>query len=289
MTRDLIDVRSLPLFPLLELAFDGLALVVPSPWRLAYVNPALAEWMGASAAERIGRPVEEWLRGGCNLPLADLLDAALSRQQQEETLSAELLARHQVQIPVEIRVVRLVLNEDAVLGILIRKVADSQHDGALASADRRDPLTSLPDRAFLLARLESLIRRARTGDRPFAVLFVDLDNFKQINDAHGHLIGDSVVQEVARRLSACVRDGDCVVRYGGDEFVVIVDQVDGLEEVQPVINRVHAAMLEPISLPNGEAKLTASIGSAISSPTLRTPEELLMTADRDMYASKQSR
>jgi diguanylate cyclase (GGDEF)-like protein len=86
-----------------------------------------------------------------------------------------------------------------------------------------------------------------------------------------------------------VRDGDCVVRYGGDEFVVIVDQVDGLEEVQPVINRVHAALLEPISLPNGEANLTASIGSAISSPTLRTPEELLMTADRDMYASKQSR
>ena len=289
MTRELADVRQLPLLPLLERAFDGLAILVSQPWRLAYVNSTLAEWLGSAPEELIGRRVAHLFRGSCESSVVEMLDNALSTQQGERTLSADLLSRPQEGVPVEIRLVPLVLYGESTLGLVVRKVADSQQPGAMPHAERRDPLTTLPDRAFLLSRLESLIRRRRAGDRPFAVLFVDLDNFKQINDAHGHLVGDSVVQEVARRLSACVRDGDCVVRYGGDEFVVIVDHVDGLEEVQPVVNRLHAALLKPISLPNGEATLTASIGASISSPEISTPEELLMAADRDMYASKQSR
>jgi diguanylate cyclase (GGDEF)-like protein len=117
---------------------------------------------------------------------------------------------------------------------------------------------------------------------------VDLDNFKQVNDAHGHLVGDGVIREVARRMTDCVRDQDCVVRFGGDEFVVILERVHGLEEVQRVIGRLRCALRQPIALPNGEVQLSASVGSAISTPECRTPEELLTAADRDMYASKRA-
>jgi diguanylate cyclase (GGDEF)-like protein len=152
---------------------------------------------------------------------------------------------------------------------------------------RRDPLTGLHDRAFLLARLQALLQGERPADHHFAVLFVDLDNFKQINDFYGHLVGDGVLVEVARHLSHCVREEDYVVRFGGDEFVVLIEGIADKRDIQPVIDRIHDALEEPIALPAGEFRLSVSIGAAEASPEFQSPEALLAAADRAMYASKQ--
>ena len=117
----------------------------------------------------------------------------------------------------------------------------------MAAEKRRDPLTGLHDRAFLLARLQALLQGERLADHHFAVLFVDLDNFKQINDAYGHLVGDGVLVEIARRLNQCVREGDYVTRYGGDEFVVLIERIADRRDIQPVVDRIHAALEEPIA------------------------------------------
>jgi diguanylate cyclase (GGDEF)-like protein len=288
MACDLKELRNLPLVPLLDCAFDGAALAVPAPWRFVYANQALAELTGASQGELVGRHVDEVIRNASDRLLADSLDAVWSGRQQEEIVSADLICHDQTRCAIRLRVVRLVLNGESILGMHIRRAADAHCEEAAVLAERRDPLTELPDRAFLLARLDSLLRSEPAGKHRFAVLFVDLDNFKQVNDAHGHLVGDGVIREVARRMTDCVRDQDCVVRFGGDEFVVILERVHGLEEVQRVIGRLRCALRQPIALPNGEVQLSASVGSAISTPECRTPEELLTAADRDMYASKRA-
>jgi diguanylate cyclase (GGDEF)-like protein len=177
--------------------------------------------------------------------------------------------------------------DEVLLGIIVRETDGEVSLSATASTERRDPLTGLQDRAFLLARLEQLLHSAQSADHHFAVLFVDLDNFKQINDAYGHLVGDDVLVEIARRLRRCVRDEDYVVRFGGDEFVVLIERIGEWRDVQPVVERIHDALEEPITLPVGDFRLSVSIGTAEASPEFQSPAEMLAAADRAMYASKQ--
>jgi diguanylate cyclase (GGDEF)-like protein len=121
------------------------------------------------------------------------------------------------------------------------------------------------------------------------VLFIDVDEFKQVNDRYGHLIGDRVLREVAQRLSGCVREDDLFVRFGGDEFVAVISNVGGWEEYEPVIARMHAALKTPISAPEGELRVSVSIGAAEYSAEHRIPEDLLAAADRAMYLVKRRR
>ena len=159
---------------------------------------------------------------------------------------------------------------------------------ASAAAGRCDPLTGLADRAVLLERISTLLGGERAADRRFAVLFIDLDNFKQLNDAHGHLVGDRALEEVARRLADCVRAGDTIARFGGDEFVALIERISGWQDIEPVVDRIHAALAEPIALPDGEVTLSASIGVAEANRSHVSAADLLHEADRAMYASKRS-
>jgi diguanylate cyclase (GGDEF)-like protein len=173
------------------------------------------------------------------------------------------------------------------IGMVLRPVA-SIATGAALPETRVDPLTMLPDRTFLLARLRALLAGDRAADREFAVLFIDLNEFKQVNDRRGHLNGDRVLREVAQRLQRSVRACDHVTRYGGDEFVVLLERVTGKSEVEPVLARIRAALAEPFTLCDECLSLSLSIGVAQSAPSLRSPEEVLEAADRAMYAAKRS-
>jgi diguanylate cyclase (GGDEF)-like protein len=160
----------------------------------------------------------------------------------------------------------------------------------LDDLDRRrvDPLTGLADRAFFIDRLSKLLQGTRATDQRCAVLFVDVDGFKQINDQHGHLVGDRVLREVARRLAGCVRAEDHAARFGGDEFVVLLETVRGAEEIEPVVARIREAFASPIALLSGEVQLAVSVGAAEAGPWHRSAEELIDAADRAMYAAKQA-
>jgi len=146
-----------------------------------------------------------------------------------------------------------------------------------------DPLTGLANRTLLRDRLEhALARSQREEDNATGVLFVDLDNFKQVNDAFGHAAGDAVLVELGRRLRTAVRPADTVARLGGDEFVVVCEEVDA-ETVLHLGDRLLAAVREPVQVGEVKHKLTASIGVALG----RTdPDALLGDADAAVYQAK---
>ena len=150
-----------------------------------------------------------------------------------------------------------------------------------------DPLTGLPNRALLVERLEHALARLARDEGRVAVLFLDLDGFKVINDSLGHETGDRLLVEAARRLEGCVRPGDTAARLGGDEFVVLLENVADEGEAIRVAERVAEALRPSFVLDGREVYVTASIGIALSRAPGERPRDLLRNADAAMYRAKE--
>jgi len=151
-----------------------------------------------------------------------------------------------------------------------------------------DALTGLPNRPHLLDRLSAAIERARHGDgQAFAVLFLDLDRFKLVNDSIGHAAGDELLIEVARRITMTVRGSDVVSRLGGDEFAILMEYADGEENIRELAQRLLAVLSRPMWVAGRELYPSASLGIAVWHPRYRNGEELLRDADAAMYRAKE--
>ncbi|WP_295458227.1 diguanylate cyclase [uncultured Thiodictyon sp.] len=151
-----------------------------------------------------------------------------------------------------------------------------------------DALTGLPNRVLLFDRLSEALRDAHHRDTRVAVLFIDLDRFKPINDTHGHAAGDTVLQTVARRIKRSVRDTDSVARLGGDEFVVVLRDVQAPEHADQVARKIVANLDRPLWLNGLSLSVGASIGIAIGPAAGETAADLLHRADLAMYAVKRT-
>lgn len=156
-----------------------------------------------------------------------------------------------------------------------------------------DPLTDLPNRRLLLDRLNQTLARCRRHNRIGALLFLDLDNFKTINDTLGHPIGDALLQQVARRLTECHRREDTAARLGGDEFVLLLAEEDSAiedytEHVDTAANKVLAALSQPYEVQGHRLYATTSIGVALFPQEDETADDVLMQADTAMYRAKEA-
>ena len=150
-----------------------------------------------------------------------------------------------------------------------------------------DPLTGLANRALFWERLRQTVRMAgRAPDRLFAVLMLDVDRFKIINDTLGHLAGDEVLVGVARRLQACVRPGDTVTRFGGDEFAILLDEIADVSDAERVARRVAATLAEPFQVEGEAVMATVSVGIALGTPGVRSADDLVRGADTALYRAK---
>jgi diguanylate cyclase (GGDEF)-like protein len=181
----------------------------------------------------------------------------------------------------------LVLGGMVITGVVVLRQSLSQRDSAEAAAT--DTLTGLANRARLsLVLARGLERAARSGHRS-AVLLIDLNGFKQINDTLGHQVGDGLLTAVAEAMRRCVRGNDLIGRLGGDEFAVVLPVVGGDEDVVAVAQRITDALAEPMIVGDQPLQASASIGAAISEPGELTPDALLHRADVAMYGAKRGR
>ena len=152
-----------------------------------------------------------------------------------------------------------------------------------------DGLTSLANRALLLEHLTRAIARSRRRAQPgFAVMLLDLDRFKHVNDTMGHLAGDALLVEVARRLQGCLREADMAARLGGDEFAILVDGVTDRSDVTRLADRIQRALSAPYHIEGKEVLTSASIGIALMENRYQRPDELLRDADVAMYRAKET-
>lgn len=149
-----------------------------------------------------------------------------------------------------------------------------------------DTLTGLPNRELLIQRLDHAILRARRSKNVMAVLFVDLDRFKAINDGYGHHVGDELLSAVADRLTNLLRPGDTLARLSGDEFVILCEDIEDASQVEPIATRIGAAFAEAFLLTNAELHVSASVGIAFAGFADDMPEEVLENADAAMYKAK---
>ena len=164
-----------------------------------------------------------------------------------------------------------------------------QSEAKLNYFARHDPLTDLPNRAEFMNHLRQAIERAGGNSKTkFAVLFLDLDRFKVINDSLGHLVGDKLLVQIGERLQKHIRPGDVVARLGGDEFTILLNRTGGISDVIHVAERVQRNLAKPFDIDGFEVFTSASIGVIISDDIVRQPEDFLRDADAAMYRAKEA-
>ena len=274
---------------LIENATD-ITIILDAEGIFRYVSPSVKRILGYLPQKTIGRSVFDTVHPDDCALITDTLKKAIQNPRTSQS-AVEYRVRHRNGSWCFLEAVATnLLHDPAVNGIVInchnitkRKLAEAQllHDAF------HDGLTGLPNRALFIDRLEHAMRLAqRRKDYLFAVLFLDLDRFKVVNDSLGHAIGDQLLIASAGRMETCLRIGDTVARFGGDEFAILLEDIDGIDEATNIANRLQQKITSPIVLDGHEVFITASIGIAMSSVEYLEPINLLRDADTAMYRAK---
>lgn len=230
------------------------------------------------------READETVRASSTKSIATHRDNVLARVLSEVTHLERALETSQRELGVAQRQVETLVKRDSQFKRrflrLAQKEAQSRHVAT------HDGLTGLPTRSLLLDRFNQAVAQGARQGRRVALLFLDLDGFKRVNDGLGHGVGDLLLQQVAGRLSACIRAGDTACRYGGDEFVIMLPEVDGLETAAMVAEKIRRQLSIPYSVDGGTVTVTASIGTAVYPVDGQDYGELIEQSDIRMYRAK---
>ncbi|MBI5658168.1 MAG: diguanylate cyclase [Nitrosomonadales bacterium] len=193
------------------------------------------------------------------------------------------------QFPMELSVSEMLLREERYFVGVFRDITERKlAEQKIEHLAHHDYLTGLPNRALFMDRLEQSLSLAKRGNHKTALLFLDLDSFKCINDTLGHQTGDLLLQEVAARLKKVVRDSDTVARAGGDEFILVLNDVGSHENASLAAKNVIAALSEPFALAGQSCHTGGSIGISLFPDDARDSTTLLIQADEAMYAAKRN-
>ena len=277
---------------LIDQTNDGIVIVDADGYRIQYCNPAFLNKIGYTSAEAAGLALTD-IFGDGDAPPESVL-TRLTNADGQPAISFQLKCKNDAQIDVEVRCNRL--ETDGREGfayvthdVSVRRKAEQQLIDNQQRLDRmahHDQLTGLPNRHYLATFLPDAINEARAADQMLGVVFLDLDRFKHINDTRGHEIGDKLLQEVACRLKACVRESDVIIRMGGDEFVVVFRNVKSYDEVTLGAKRINDCLNKPIIIDQYPLQTTGSVGVSLFPRDGADMGELLKHSDTAMYQAK---
>jgi diguanylate cyclase (GGDEF)-like protein/PAS domain S-box-containing protein len=265
-----------------------------SAGKVTYLNRVAEKMTGWSRDEASGRMLPEVFRiidGGTREPAPDLMELAV-RQNKTVGLAynSVLVRRDGFESAVEDSIAPIHDQDGQVTGavMVFRDVSEARlMECKLSHLAQHDFLTDLPNRMLLKDRLDHAVALARRHNTKVAVLFLDLDRFKHINDSLGHAIGDRLLQEVGKRLLASVRGSDSVSRQGGDEFVVVLSQLEHAQNAARHAEKIHAALSAPHAIARHDLHVNVSIGISIFPDDGHDAETLIKCADTAMYHAKE--
>jgi diguanylate cyclase (GGDEF)-like protein/PAS domain S-box-containing protein len=270
-----------------EVSNDGI-LVTNAENRIISVNRAFTAITGYTADEVMGKtpailksgehPAAFYAEMWKTLAAKDRWEGEVRNRHKDGSLSTEWMS---------ISLLRdasgAIINHVAIFSDITEHKATASRMQQLAQYDF---LTGLPNRALFADRMQHIFASAERYQRQFALLFIDLDNFKPINDTHGHRVGDAVLCTIARRLTEHIRSSDTVARLGGDEFVVLAPEIENIAEAGVLAEKVVRLLAAPLAINGMEFGVTVSIGIATYPADGESTEELIAAADRAMYAAK---
>ncbi|GGL01678.1 putative bifunctional diguanylate cyclase/phosphodiesterase [Deinococcus radiotolerans] len=282
---------------LFEQLADGVVLIDPNdphvPWRIVDCNDAFGRMNGYARSELIGQSID--LLHPYPMMAEDGPDLLVwLREERHVRGEGSHLHRDGTVFPIEsASSVVTVGGRELILGqdrdVRERRRTEEQLRtlaAQLAHESQHDALTGLPNRALLLDRLQVELRRLERDERALAVIALNLDGFRRVNDALGHAVGDEVLREVARRLRDAVRPADTVARLGGDEFLVLLPDVGGRAEALSVARRLQATLSRPVHVDGQPVNVRCSVGVAVSPPDSSLPANLLRQADLAMTQAR---
>jgi diguanylate cyclase (GGDEF)-like protein/PAS domain S-box-containing protein len=276
----------------LRLVADSLPLMVTyldSDLRFLYANRSYLESFGATPEEVAGRKLSEIAGAEAEALVRNRLDELRAGQpvtfERDRIDGAGNVSHYEVRIVPQRDVEENLVGLFTVIQDVTERAVTARLFEQLALSD---PLTNLPNKRLLLDRIERAIAQLSRRDGFSAVLFVDLDGFKAVNDTMGHTEGDRLLQMVATRLRACARASDTVARFGGDEFVVLLEGCRTPGDAGSIARKMAVALSQPYGLAKGNADISCSIGVAMHPRDGKDPEALLQRADAAMYRAKQA-
>jgi len=273
----------------IEAAADAVMITDPDG-AVQYLNPAFARLTGYTQSDLLGvvpRPLRRDQRGG------ELSEEVWKRLRAGEVWSGELYSRHRNgTFYTSVASISPVRDESGRIIHLVgisRDISDRKAlEAELTRLAHYDGLTGLPNRTLFFDRLHERIRQARRSGEGLALLFLDLDGFKPVNDELGHESGDEALREIAERFSRVVRESDTVTRMAGDEFAVLLGPMPHPTDAHRVAEKLVAALAAPIPLSAGERRIGVSVGIALFPEHATEADALLKSADQAMYSAKRA-
>lgn len=245
-------------------------------------NPPLLQLVGYTLPQILGRKTLEFIAPDHVAKVASVIASG-----QETAYESVLIDRHGQRIPVEFIVRTMLRNGERMRMTIVRDLRDRHAAQArIHHLAHHDTLTGLPNRSAFMEYLEHLMTGAREGGTQLALLFVDLDHFKRVNDSLGHLVGDTLLRTVAARITASLRATDVVARFGGDEFMVLLPNISQRADVDEVAQKLLVAIEAPLHAEGRPLSVTASGGIALFPHDGDTAEALIKHADTAMYLAK---